>query len=240
MTTTRCSQVVTAASPRNEPARRNAAIIPSCRPSAASSGLPMVRSATAHSRSRCRPNSSPNASGSPSTCGAQQLGVGPVGSPHHVTTTSAIVPAEPALDRRERGQPDDDVPPGDGLVERDGEGAVGGGGRRRRRGRRPRSGASRRGRPATAVGPPSVGRRLADDLGGAEVEDQAHAVLEAAGPEFWLYDDVRHAVAGSPSTPAAPARGSPRAGRPAGRSRSAVTPVKAVAPRSASAGVVGA
>ena len=68
LTTTRCSQVVTAASPRKDPARRNAAIIPSWRPSAASSGLPIVRRATAHSRSRCRAKSSPKASASPSTC----------------------------------------------------------------------------------------------------------------------------------------------------------------------------
>ena len=77
LTTTRCSQVVTAASPRNDPARRYAATMPSCRPSAASSGLPMVRSATAQSRSRCRPKRTPNASRSPATCAAQQLGVGP-------------------------------------------------------------------------------------------------------------------------------------------------------------------
>jgi hypothetical protein len=67
-TTILCSQVVTAESPRKWSARRNAAIIASCRASAASSGSPSVRTATAQSRSRCRPNSSPNASLSPATC----------------------------------------------------------------------------------------------------------------------------------------------------------------------------
>ncbi len=65
LTTIRCSQVVTAASPRNDSARRNAEISASWRASAASSGLPVVRRATAQSRSRWRRNSSPNASGSP-------------------------------------------------------------------------------------------------------------------------------------------------------------------------------
>ena len=39
---------------RNVAARRNAETRPSCRASAAVSGFPQVRSATAHSRSRCR------------------------------------------------------------------------------------------------------------------------------------------------------------------------------------------
>ena len=67
LTTIRCSQVVTAASPRKESARRNAEISASWRASAASSGSPVVRRATAHSRSRCRANRSPKASGSPAT-----------------------------------------------------------------------------------------------------------------------------------------------------------------------------
>ena len=70
LTTTRCSQVVTAASPRKVSARRYAATRPSCRPSAASCGLPIVRRATAQSRSRWRVNSRPNASGSPATWAA--------------------------------------------------------------------------------------------------------------------------------------------------------------------------
>ena len=68
LTTMRCSQVVTAESPRKSPARRKAEIIASCRASAASSGSQTVRSATAHSRSRCLRNSSPKASLSPATC----------------------------------------------------------------------------------------------------------------------------------------------------------------------------
>ena len=63
LTTIRCSQVVTAASPRKESARRNAEIIASWSASAASSGWPVVRRATAHSRSRCRAKSSPKAVG---------------------------------------------------------------------------------------------------------------------------------------------------------------------------------
>ena len=66
-TTIRCSQVVTAESPRKLAARLNAEINASCSASAASSGSDMVRTATAHNRSRCRANSCPNASGSPST-----------------------------------------------------------------------------------------------------------------------------------------------------------------------------
>ena len=54
LTTIRCSQVVTAASPRKDSARRNAEISASWRASAASSGLPVVRRATAQSRSRWR------------------------------------------------------------------------------------------------------------------------------------------------------------------------------------------
>jgi hypothetical protein len=68
LTTILCNQVVTAESPRKLSARRSAAIIASCTASAASSGSPTVRTATAQSRSRCRLNSSPNASGSPDTC----------------------------------------------------------------------------------------------------------------------------------------------------------------------------
>ena len=77
LTTTRCSQVVTAASPRNEPALRKAATMPSWSPSAASSGLLMVRSATAQSRSRCRAKRTPKASWSPPTWAASSSGVGP-------------------------------------------------------------------------------------------------------------------------------------------------------------------
>ena len=66
-TTIRCSQVVTAESPRKSAARRNAEIIASCRASAASSASPIVRSATAHKRSRWRRNNWPNASASPVT-----------------------------------------------------------------------------------------------------------------------------------------------------------------------------
>ena len=68
LTTIRCSQVVTAESPRKSPARRNAEIIASCSASAASSGSPSVRSATAHSRSRWRVNNIPNAVALPAQC----------------------------------------------------------------------------------------------------------------------------------------------------------------------------
>ncbi len=67
LTTIRCSQVVTAESPRNRSAARNAEISASCTASAASSRSPNVRSATAHSRSRCRRTSAAKASGSPAT-----------------------------------------------------------------------------------------------------------------------------------------------------------------------------
>ena len=109
LTTIRCSQVVTAASPRKDPARRNAAIMPSWRPSAASSGLPMVRSATAHSRSRCRREQLAERVGVAVDVRAQQLGVGRSlvhghswsrmsGRPQH--RHLGDLAAEPALDRR--------------------------------------------------------------------------------------------------------------------------------------------
>ena len=68
LTTTRCSQVVTCASPRKLPARRNAAMYASCRASAASSGLRITRSAMAQRRSWWRPTSTANAAGSPPRC----------------------------------------------------------------------------------------------------------------------------------------------------------------------------
>src|SRR5665648_977937 len=64
----RCSQVVTAESPRKESARRKAAMNASCTASAAISGSRVVRKATAHIRSRWRRKSSPKASGSPAQC----------------------------------------------------------------------------------------------------------------------------------------------------------------------------
>ena len=99
LTTTRCSQVVTAASPRKVPARRYAATRPSWRPSAASSRLPMVRSATAQSRSRWRAKSTPNASRVAGDVGGEQVGVaGLVGGPvaHPRTVTSATSPRNPS------------------------------------------------------------------------------------------------------------------------------------------------
>ncbi len=51
LTTMRCSQVVTAESPRKPLAWRKAEIIASCKASAASSASPSVRTATAHNRS---------------------------------------------------------------------------------------------------------------------------------------------------------------------------------------------
>ncbi len=63
LTTIRCSQVVTAESPRNDPAALYAEISASCSASAASSRSRVVRSATAHNRSRCRRTSSSKAGG---------------------------------------------------------------------------------------------------------------------------------------------------------------------------------
>ncbi len=70
LTTMRCSQVVTAESPRKRSAARRADTRASWTASAASSRSPVVRRATAHSRSRWRRTTSPKASGSPATCAA--------------------------------------------------------------------------------------------------------------------------------------------------------------------------
>ena len=70
LTTMRCSQVDTAESPRNEPARRKAEMKASWTQSAASSRSPVVRSATAHIRSRWRRKISSKAAGSPATWSA--------------------------------------------------------------------------------------------------------------------------------------------------------------------------
>ena len=72
LTTMRCSQVVTRASPRKDPAARYADRHASWTASAASSGSPRVRSATAHSRWRCCRTSASKASGSPATWAASR------------------------------------------------------------------------------------------------------------------------------------------------------------------------
>ena len=118
LTTIRCSQVVTAASPRNDSARRKAETSASWRASAASSGLPVVRRATAHSRSRWRRNSSPNASGSPARCASiratsWRLVDSSTPPARHggqdLTVMSAISPRKPPDGRRQLGQPDEQV-----------------------------------------------------------------------------------------------------------------------------------
>ena len=115
LTTMRCSQVVTAASPRKDPARRKAVMKPSWTQSAASSRSPVVRTATAHIRSRCRRNSSPKASVSPATWRAMRArsesrrprasrscqSVTST-SPRHGAVAAVVVGGE-------LGEPDDDV-----------------------------------------------------------------------------------------------------------------------------------
>ena len=105
LTTIRCSQVVTAESPRKLPARRKAEIIASCSASAASSGSDRVRTATAHSRSRCRRKSVPKASESPATCCLSSTASdssAPGGSaPGDSAPGGSIVSARPASDRNE-------------------------------------------------------------------------------------------------------------------------------------------
>ena len=76
LTTIRCNQVVTWASPRKVAAERCALSSASWRASAASSGSPVVRRATAQSRSRCRPTSVVNAVGSPAACAASSSASG--------------------------------------------------------------------------------------------------------------------------------------------------------------------
>ena len=131
LTTIRCSQVVTAASPRKESARRKAEISASWRASAASSGLPVVRSATAQSRSRCRRNSSPNASGSPARWASTRAAslVLPTDPPTPPTSSVPAsrpdrdvgdLPAVATASRGQPGQPDQQVAGRRGRVERDG------------------------------------------------------------------------------------------------------------------------
>ena len=102
LTTIRCSQVVTAESPRKDSARLKAEMRASWSASAASSGLPVVRSATAHSRSRWRANSSPKAAGSPATCASSRATSSrsppwSSGGPwaHDLTVMSVISPRKP-------------------------------------------------------------------------------------------------------------------------------------------------
>ena len=70
LTTIRCSHVVTADSPRKDPALRYAAMKASWTQSEASSGSPQVRTATAHIRSLWRLKISAKASRSPAQCAA--------------------------------------------------------------------------------------------------------------------------------------------------------------------------
>src|SRR4051794_25385870 len=88
--------------------------MPSCRPSAASSGLPIVRSATAHSRSRWRRKRIEKASGSPSTCARSSSWsvlsvVIPPSSPHHEVNDPTL---EASDGTGEGGEPDRQVATG--------------------------------------------------------------------------------------------------------------------------------
>src|SRR3954454_20648142 len=88
--------------------------MPSCSPSAASSGLPMVRSATAHSRSRWRRKRIEKASGSPSTWARSSSWsvlsvVIPSSSPHHEVNDPTL---EASDGTREGGEPDGQVATG--------------------------------------------------------------------------------------------------------------------------------
>ena len=137
LTTTRWSQVVTRESPRNVPARRNAATYASWRASAASSGLPITRSATAQRRSWWRSTSVLKAVGSPSTwawsraaslgwSGGSGTAGGAYGVGPSITSSSATAHdstwclVDPALVAApllgERGQVDQDVAGGDRLL----------------------------------------------------------------------------------------------------------------------------
>src|SRR6476469_9547668 len=186
LTTTRCSQVVTAASPRKLSARRYAATSPSWSPSAASWGLPMVRSATAQRRSRCRVNSVAKASGSPATWAArrstsERSSAGASVTLHHdLGDLAAVLAAHGG----QRGQPDHDVAALDGRV--DGHHPMGPGHRRlagelgalevRRNLRRDVDLDARRGAHGGEVD-------LADVVVAAEVEDQADTGLQPARAE---------------------------------------------------------
>src|SRR5665648_441651 len=112
----RCSQVVTAESPRKESARRKAAMNASCTASAAISGSRVVRKATAHIRSRWRRKSSPKASGSPAQCAESSSRSGSSRrssrrdmSVHSVECDLRERDAELAAVLDQRGEPDDDV-----------------------------------------------------------------------------------------------------------------------------------
>src|SRR5688500_15924687 len=103
---------------------------PSWTQSAASSRSPVVRTATAQRRSRCRRNSSPKASGSPSTCRAMRSRSGASSSP-----AMSALDLDLAEDRavatvvvlRELGEPHDDVLADRARLDREGDDAVGGG-----------------------------------------------------------------------------------------------------------------
>src|SRR5580698_1009389 len=112
LTTIRCSQVVTADSPRKSPARRKAEIIASWRASAASSGSQTMRRATAHSRSLWRRNSAPKASWSPARCrrsnsasDAPPTVIAPLGPDPRFPGPDAPVPPSEATAARSRPAP---------------------------------------------------------------------------------------------------------------------------------------